>query len=255
MARKVFSLLVIGNPKDIERYDCHLKVEPYIQYVFANRSKMRETAISAIEVILKDKNLNQVTRDGLRVRKNTIEHMSDFEYYQMVTDGLNYDNDGNALSTENPNGKWVTCQVDEKHYFPLILKEGHEKAYSALASEVDWEAMNNKEKEDLYRVTWELCMEGREPQNELEEQIKYNMTTTFESYEGYFDDFKNVDEYVTYNTAFFTSAVILNGEWDDSSEYDSKDWVLNYHNRFIANINGGETVTMFVFSTKEEDEQ
>lgn len=251
MLRKQFSLLVIGDPSGLADYDVHKEVEPYVQYYFSNRGKLRETAISAIDILLKDKALPEVVKNGLKIRRNTIDHMTDFEYYQVITEGMDYDENGNALSTLNPNGKWVKCEPDTKNLCPLILKDSGDKVQSAKACDVDWEAMANKEREVLYQHTWELCVEKREPENEVEKQILTNMS----NYEGYFDDFASKEEYVAYSTAFFTSAVLINGEWDDSTEYDSKDWVLNYYDRFIKDLNGGETVSMYVFETNDDQQE
>ena len=60
------------------------------------------------------------------------------------------------------------------------------------------------------------------------------------------DNFTNKEEYVTYNSAFWTAAVVDQNGWKDMSEAKStKDWVLNFHSSFLQGLDNNTLLTIF----------
>ena len=61
----------------------------------------------------------------------------------------------------------------------------------------------------------------------------------------YFKNFKNKEEYIKYNSSFFTNAVILNGKWIDMEDFDYSDWIINYFNNYISKLKNDELISIF----------
>ena len=110
---KFFSVLVVGDNQQelLSEYSISKKVPQYVKYTYLDASKYQERAIKVLQKLLDDSDkigIPKDTRDVLYERMKTLEKMSSFEYYKELTDGMYYDENGNAMSSENPNGKWST---------------------------------------------------------------------------------------------------------------------------------------------------
>ena len=103
---KVFSVMVVGdNPDELmSKYDINLKVDKHRKYRSLDAEKIRNKSIKLIEEILANKdnlNLGKFQLDFFTEKLKEIKEMSDFEYYQEITYGLTYDENGDAWSDEN----------------------------------------------------------------------------------------------------------------------------------------------------------
>lgn len=242
---RFFSLMVIGDDpmKIIEKYGADFKVEPYIKYRYLDAKKYHSTAIKTLKQVINNFNSLSIKpniKETLTNRLENISKLTPFEYYRELTDGLFYDNDGNAISEENPNIKYNTCKKGRNFSLPLILKDGSE-SYSALVKDIDWEAMNGKNK-GIYEAAWEMVMEDRKPQNDIEEQT-YN---SMKDKTAYFSNFKSKEDYVTYSTSYWNYAYAdINGWIDVDDEGDEMKWIKNFYSRFIKNLNPNDLVSIF----------
>lgn len=242
---RFFSLMVIGDDpmKIIEKYGADFKVEPYIKYRYLDAKKYHSTAIKTLKQVINNFNSLSIKpniKETLTKRLENISKLTPFEYYRELTDGLFYDNDGNAISEENPNIKYNTCKKGRNFSLPLILKDGSE-SYSALVKDIDLEAMNGKSKE-IYEAAWEMVMEDRKPQNDIEEQT-YN---SMKDKTAYFSNFKSKEDYVTYSTSYWNYAYAdINGWIDVDDEGDEMKWIKNFYSRFIKNLNPNDLVSIF----------
>ena len=149
-----------------------------------------------------------------------------------------YDENGNALSTENPNGHWKTARIGKNFSLPLKLKDGSE-SYSARCGDIDWDAMN--EPTELYEAAWEMVVEGREPTNEQEERVYESMKDKL----TYFSNFKSKEDYVTYSTSYWNYAFVNKDGWVDMANEDERKWINNFYDRFIATIDPNDLVTIY----------
>ena len=132
---KFFSVMVVGeDPKAImEDYWIDKKVEPYVKFKFLQAEKYKESAIKVSQKLLEDASLamiNPQMKSALEENVKRLKSLSTFDYYRQLTDGMYYDNEGNALSEKNPNGKWKTCHIGRNFSLPLILKDGTESYYA-----------------------------------------------------------------------------------------------------------------------------
>ena len=241
-------LLVIGdNPEELmKKYDKNLKVEPYIKYRYLDAAKIQKAAIKTMTQLLEDGDkigLNDFQTDYFRNQLKTINNMTPFEYYKMLTTGLYYDEEGNAMSTENPDGKFNGYNLGGNFSYPLICKDGSEK-YQCHADEVQWDVVNmRKEAVEYFNAVWELKKEGRDPANEFEEKIAKDWAERDE----YLNNFKTKDELIKHNCCYWTYAVLTKDGWVSVDDGGSEDeWINNYMNRFISPLTN-ELLTIYEF--------
>ena len=250
---RFFSVMVVGDdPAAItKKYDLNLKVEPYIKYRYLDAGKYKSTSIKALEKILSEADkisLPITTKEALKNRLTELKKLCDFDYYRQLTDGLFYDAEGNAISEENPDGKWKTCRLGKHFSLPLILKDGSE-AYSARAGDVDWEKMHNNNQE-VYKAAWEIVVEGREPVGEQEETIAKAMGDK----DVYFSKFKNKDAYVTYSTSYWNYAYVDEHGWKDidSSGGDETEWIKGFFDKFVKPLKPDDMVSIYECTVNED---
>ena len=244
---KFFSVMVVGdNPREImDKYDKSKTVEPYVKYVYLDAKKYKDRAIKAMEKIALDGDkilLPDNIKEGLKERLKTLKKLSDFDYYRELTDGLYYDNNGNALSDENPDGKWVTCRNGGHFSLPLILKDGTE-SYAARCKDVDWSSMH-KVNQDIYKNPWELVMEGREPEDDEERKI-YDV---MKDRTVYFSNFKTKGEYVNYSTNYWNYAYVDENGWrdiDSENKGDEIKWINNFYETYVKGLKPDDLITIF----------
>lgn len=242
---KVFTVMVVGdNPDELmQKYDSNATVEKYVKYKYLDAEKMRTNSIKLLEEILKDPkkfNFNIYHIDSLRERIKNIKSMSTFEYYSELTSGLYIDANGDAWCDENPDGKWQTYKLGNYFSLPLILNDGTE-THSALNKDIDWFKMH-MQNTHTYDVVWDLVNGVKEPETDEEKTLYENMKDNV----NYFSKFKNKDEYVVHNCAYWNYAYLDKNGWKDID--DSKndiEWVSQYFDTFCANLKEGDKVTIF----------
>jgi len=243
---RFFSVMAVGeNPSAImENFNMNKQVEPYVKYKYLDADKYKKSAIKVLESILKDYDkvgIPNMPKELIEERLKALKSLSTFEYYKELTDGLYYDENGNALSTENKNGKWVTCRIGRNFAIPLKLKNG-EEAYSALNKDIDWNAMH-KVNQETYAAAWEIVMEDREPITEEEKTIYEAMKDK----DMYFSKFKNKEAYVNYSTSYWNYAFVdsQQGWIDIDDEKNEDEWINNFFDRFVRNLKDNDLVTIF----------
>jgi hypothetical protein len=240
---RFFSVMVVGdNHKELmDKYSLDLEVDSYVRYEYLKADKYQSNSIKALDNLLShgdEIGLEPQVKESLERRIKTLKGMTPFEYYRELTDGMYYDENGNALSTENPNGHWKTARIGKNFSLPLKLKDGTE-TYSAKASDIDWDAMN--EPTELYEAAWEMVVDGREPTNEQEERVYESMKDK----SAYFSNFKNKEDYVTYSTSYWNYAFVNKDGWVDMVNEDERKWINNFYDRFIATIDPNDLVTIY----------
>lgn len=247
------TLLVIGeNHQDIAaKYSLDTKVEPYIRYKFDDAEELHVKYLKVLEDMIK-RTQNGAPRLAEKYKDMYDEYreMDDFEYYQQLTYGCKYDENGDAWSTENPNAKYQyeKCydkrirqdQRNEANFSnPLILKDG-KKAYSALMGEIDW-PKNHMHNTEIYQAAWDICVNGREPVTKEEKLIKQN----FFRRQEYFRSFKSAEEYISHNCSFWCYGVATEEKYVCGDNEKAIDWTTNFYDRFIKNLPGDERLSIY----------
>ena len=250
MGSKFFTVMVVGdNPEGLmSKYDKALKVKPYIKYKYLDAEKIRSNAIKMLSNIISSYDKFAMSEDQLeyfKSRLKAINGMSSFEYYSSLTNGLYYDADGNALSEENPDGKWDKYNLGKNFSYPLKLKDGKE-SYQALSGDVDWNQMHMETNSvNLFEIIWRLVVDDDDPSDANEEQLKNN----WKDKKNYLSGFKNVDEFISHNCAYWNYAYLDKNGWVDvDDEGDEMKWVLNFFERFVEPLKNDEKVTIYEFS-------
>ena len=250
MGSKFFTVMVVGdNPEGLmSKYDKALKVKPYIKYKYLDAEKIRSNAIKMLSNIIASYDKFAMSEDQLeyfKSRLKAINGMSSFEYYSSLTNGLYYDADGNALSEENPDGKWDKYNLGKNFSYPLKLKDGKE-TYQAMSGDVDWNQMHMETNSvNLFEIIWRLVVDDDDPSDANEEQLKNN----WKDKKNYLSGFKNVDEFISHNCAYWNYAYLDKNGWVDvDDEGDEMKWVLNFFERFIEPLKNDEKVTIYEFS-------
>lgn len=242
---KFFTVMAIGdNPEELmNKYQIGLEVEPYVKYKYLDAHKMRLNAVKVLkEIVEKPKNfsLSQFHVDYFNERINNLNNMSDFDYYVELTQGLKYDKDGNALSTENPNGKWTTYTIGNFLSIPLILKDGTQTR-QALNKDIDWSKLHMVDV-DLYDLTWQIVKEDKIVSNEMEKTILKNMGDK----KNYFASFKCKEDYISHNCSYWNYAYLDENGWKDiDDDKSSVKWIANYFDTFVKPLKPNDKVTIF----------
>ena len=248
---KFFSVMVVGNnPREImEKYDSNKEVEPYVKYKYLEAKKYKSVAVKAMEKIVKENdkiNLPANIKERLVNRLKAIKSETDFEYYRELTDGMFYDENGNALSEENPDGKWVTCR-DAGHFAMPLKTKDNKETYSTTKGNVDWDAIHHTDSE-IYEAAWEVVVDGREPNNDREKQIYESMKDKM----AYFLNFKSKKDYVNYATSYWNYAFVNEDGWKDADNYsngDLNEWINNFYDDFIVPLKDDDLITIFECTT------
>lgn len=236
----------------MSKYDVNATVEKYVKYKYKDATKMRNNAIKVFEEIIKDPkkfNLNLYQTDSIKDRLKELKSMPPFDYYQELTRGLYIDNNGDAWSEENPNGKWQTYKLGDFFSLPLILADKSE-THSALNKDIDWYNMH-MQNTHTYDVVWDLIKGIKEPSTEEEKTLYENMKDN----ENYFSRFKDKDEYVIHNCAYWNYAYLDENGWVDMD--DSKndiEWISSYFQRFCENLKDNDKVTIFECTKDKVDD-
>lgn len=247
------TLLVIGdNHEEIAaKYSLDTEVPKYLRYKFDDAEKLHKEHLKVIEAhILAAQETNHPMLDHFKDMYEEYLAMDDFEFYQQLTYGCTYDEDGNAWSTENPDAhyQYQKCydkrirqdQRDEAPFSnPFILKNSM-KVYSAKKGEIDWEKMHMANT-GIYYAAWEVCVNDKEPETEEERLIKSN----FSNRKDYFKNFKDADEYVQHSCAFWTYGVATADNYVCGEQSTAIDWTTNFYKRFIENMDDSTQISIY----------
>ena len=243
--------------KIAEMYAAEREVEPHI---FMLKNKARENvSIEAdnIRTALLSRTVSEILSDAqkeyLYDRVRELFDMTADEYFKQVTreNDCTYDDEGNAYTTKNPlaSYQYPKCYqqrleiTGEEAQFsnPFKLKDGG-IAYRAHFNDIDWSEMHNYNRE-IYEAAWELCVEGREPEDEQEKMIKEQMKNRTD----YFFNFKNKEEYVDYSTMFFTFGIATKHAFISRNEMVESeiDYVRGFYDKYISKITDNPLLSIY----------
>lgn len=242
-------------------FDENIKVAPYVTRTKAQIIEEAKKRKAKYEEKIKD---TPKLRDEQFVKKY-LDATTDEELYQAEYDEYStYDEDGNELSTYNPNsqwdwysigGRWRGClkategEAGEASFFDLSPdKPGRFSA--AKIKNIDFTP--DKDKYEKCLRYWEVVVEGSPLKPEEKKEDFFN----FYKKEWYLEHYKTKEEYAERQTAFITYAVVMPdgrwyekgkmGWWGISSETheEAYDWDKNYKQNFIDKADPEWTLTI-----------
>lgn len=239
-----FETIVAGeNPEEIIKpYDSTILVDDYIVYKFSDAKKIKERTLNFYKQIFSTVSDNISETDKLYYKEEyeDLLNMSDEDAYYFLTYEYDYDKNGNAISNKNPKGKYKFYQKPKLFSVPFITYDGKE-IFQACKGEIDWDKMHLNGTE-TYDIAWELVMGDRKPRSEYEKQIYENMKER----KAYFSSFGNKDNYVLHSTAFWAYAFVDKNNWYELEDNINQfDWVTNFYDKFIKNLDDNTLLTIF----------
>ena len=231
-----YTVMVITSNGDYESalapFDENLDVEPYI----------RKTKQEIIEQLKQRKQQydEEIAKGGTDnwFKENYIDTVnwnndeSIYSAYRNVNDeDEEFDEEGNELSTYNPQAKWDWYSLGGRWKGTLKLKEGAKvikesdtswcnsdeeikKGYTDFAQVKDVDFSPNYKDIEHYRRFWEINVEG----SPLRKNEKKEDFCSFWNAKYYLEKFGNVDNYIEDNCNITTYAILNHGEWIEPGE-------------------------------------
>lgn len=240
-----FVALVAGDNPEVlmSPYDKNLKTEPRVAYYYADAGKLRAEYIKLYKALVASDEIPEGPfKEDAKDKLAVIENQTDDDFYFDLTADYEYDKEtGDALTTENPNGKWSSYRLGKLFSVPFILKDGTE-TFQAKKGDINWELMHLHGGE-IYASAWEMVMEGKQPSNQYEEQIYKNMKERT----AYFEKFGTKENYVLSNTAFWAYAFVTKtGNWLElEDDMDQFLWVGKFYDSFIEPLPDDTLLTIY----------
>ena len=239
-----FVALVAGDNPEVlmSPYDKSIKTEPRIAYKFADAGKLRNQYIKLYTALVESDTIPEGPfKEDAKDKLAVIQNQSDTEFYLDLTEDYEHDKDtGDALTTENPDGKWSSYRLGKLFSVPFILNDGTE-TFQAKKGDINWELMHLHGGE-IYARAWEMVMEGSEPVNDYEKQIHENMKART----AYFEKFGTKENYVLSNTAFWAYAFVTKNGWLElEDDMDQFQWVGKFYETFVDPLSDDTLLTIY----------
>ena len=243
-------LIVAGEGQDerVATFSEKLEVAPYIVFRREDAAKLRKRRIAELNEIKKCPSDFGVDEDYVEDEMIDVLDGDDDEFFDYYTCTYEHDEDGNAISRKNPDGKFLAATRGGSFAQPFLLKDGT-TSYSAKKSDIAWGQIHmNPEFVNLYERTWEMCVEGLKPVSDVDKQVYENMIGRRE----YFDNFKDKEEYVTSCSSFWAFAFLNDLDiWLDADDcpVSQFEWMGTYYDRFIKPLPDDTVLTIFEYIT------
>lgn len=239
-----FVAIVAGDNPEVlmSPYDKNIKTEPRVAYKYEDAQKLQDKYIKLYKAITTSDTIPEGPfKEDAKDKLAVIESQTPEDFYFDLTMDYEHDPDtGDALTRENPDGKWSSYKLGKFFSVPFVLKDGTE-TYQARKGEIDWSLMH-LHGGDVYKRAWEMVMEGSEPTSDYEKQIYKNMKNRT----TYFEKFGTKENYVLGNTAFWGYAFVSNNGWAElEDEMDQFVWVRNFYELFIEPLPEDTLLTIY----------
>lgn len=194
-------------------FDEGIEVKPYIrrtrEQIIEDGKKTREQLIKRLETLEREELINILTKPSYRFKRELCAAVTDEQLYTVEVCSDLTDEDGNEVSTYNPDSKWDWWSIGGRWSDSLRDYDGN---YWDTLQLKDWDFhhIDVAEVIELNRF-WEVCVEGAERTEEEKENHKY---VSFYKPEYYLDKYKTKSNYIRANWGFHTYALLTpDGEW------------------------------------------
>jgi len=224
----------------MEEYEDKNMGELHVKYYYKDAGRMKAQHLQMAKAFLENVD-NDYDKLELEDIIETLETQSIEEFWEDLSEGYDLDDDNNILSSENELAKVSSFNIGKNLSVPFILKDGT-TVFQARKGDVDWDKMHLHDY-DMYIRTWELAMEGETPLNDVEKNIKKNMSNM----RDYFMFFGDKETYASHCSAFWGYAFLgEDGIWYDLTyETNQIEWVLGYYDTYIKPLPDDTLLTIF----------
>lgn len=241
--RNFFETIVAGeNPASIiQPYNKNILLEkPVIVYKFEDAEFLRAKHIEFYNGLIYSGKFTDDEIENLKETRDEIMHVSAEDFFYDLACEYDIDDDGNAVTNKNLNGKYSFYQNGKLFSVPFITLDRRE-VFQARKKDIDWSKMHLNGKK-VYENAWDMVMGKKKPKTDEEKIIYENMRNRVE----YFRLFKTKDNYVMQSTAFWAYAFVDENKWVELDETTSQfEWVKNFYDRFIKPLDDNTLLTIF----------
>ena len=281
----VMAIIRKGSDSDLESmlapYDENMEVAPYIRHTKADliAQKREEAAHVAHDIPLAEAHSEEEYRklEDVRYRYEyvlsdegracaALVGASDDEVFEAVKKDYEedrLDEDGNYISTYNPDSKWDWYEVGGRWSGSLKLKDGG-STDEDYAGQIDWDKMFSlaPEREKRASEFWDEYVLQKLPtemqDRTVEEVDKYlndKFGFIFFKREYYLERYRDKEEYLRRLATWTTYAVLDEKGWhapgemgwfgcSDETPEAQRDWDENFRSRFIDTLDPEDTVVI-----------
>lgn len=247
MQSKMFSALIIGENAEerIKKFNINEDCEPRVVFYFKDKDKLYNNYLKTLKAVIDMGNIpiDGVDKEEITKRYTEIKNMTPFQFYLQLSQDLNYyfdDKTGNAMTIKKENG-WSSYKTKGFFINPFILTDTTE-TFSAIKKDIDWEFMGHKDEKETYKVVWETVIEHILPHNDIEQELYENMKDKTK----YLETFQSKENYILFNTAFWTHAVIdENDTWHEVKFENQSEWIITFFNKWIMPLEDNTKLTLF----------
>ena len=190
----------------------YLETEPYIrrtkQQIIEDAKKHKESWAERVENGSEEERNKILHEESYRNIRKLLKAKTDEELYnaERYEDGT-YDEDGNELTTYNPNSKWDWYEIGGR-WDGLLRKKGTGRRCNTLQIK-DWDISADPAEIKGIERFWEIVVEGAEPQDKNEEMASHLYNKDY-----YIQKYETKENYVETESVFTTYAVLLqDGTW------------------------------------------
>lgn len=281
-----YTVMVIcrkGTKDDVESilapYDENLEVAPYVEETKAEliakkikeigrRRRSHEAALRLSEdeygAIAEKEDLfrgyGYAKGDDILKGYDSVDLTDETAVFELIKErcGDELNEDGDLISTYNPNSKWDWFEVGGRWSGLLRLKDGS-KADSAPAGLIDWDAMfsPNPAAAATQAEFWDEYVLRKIPEG-VEDADKYlydKFGFIFYRPEYYLEFYGTKEEYIRRMGLWSTFAVVDGKGWYEPGEMgwfgtssdtpeSKKDWEDNFRSRFVDTLDPDDVVTI-----------
>lgn len=255
MAKQLFrTILVIGEQPDdiIAKYNADNVTGKHLFMKRADAEKHKQNKIKYLKESLNNTYLTEQQKKLTEEYIDILLEMTDLEYFLDLTEGCSYDEEtGDAYKEYNPNAYYKSVrspqktleEINEESGFcnPFKLK-GDFISYSAYKNEINWE-LNHLHNKHVYEITWDMIKNGKKPRTEAEKTIYENMKNR----QGYFENFSDKEDYVSYCTSFWTYGIATKEEYKDADELgvSMSEWIKTFYDNYIKDLPEDTLLTLY----------
>lgn len=242
MKHRFFTVLVVGEDPDklMEKYKITNNATLTLKYRYSDRQQIKNKMLEYIDASIKFSKGD--AKAMLETQYNFIKNLTPEEYFQVISEGCTYDEDGNAFTSENLDGKYDYYQKSNHFSIPFVTTDEKE-VMSAQNDEIDWSKLHKKDAH-VYERVWEMVIEGQKPQDKEEATWYNNMS----EHKAYLEKFKDKDSYVRYCSSYWAYAYLDENGWKDASESDMEEWVDNFYDKYIVPLKPSDKLTLFEYT-------
>ena len=238
-----FVAIVAGDAPEVlmSPYDKNIKTEPRVAYYYKDAEKLRQQYLKVYQAIVENADITGPFKEDAIDKQEIIKNQSGVEFFLDLTEDYEHDpKTGDAITYENPDGKWSSYRMGKLFSIPFVLNDGTE-SFQAKKGDINWELMHLHGGE-IYARAWEMVMEGSEPNGDYEKQIYTNMKERT----AYFQKFGTKENYVLSNTAFWGYAYVSKDGWLELEDnMDQFEWVGSFYDKFIVPLPDDTLLTIY----------